>query len=85
MLLEGHVENGQIVLDEPAALPEGAMVRVEVITPRQAIAERLRLAKLAAETGATLAERMAGSIGTATGLPADFAARHDDYIHGADR
>ena len=27
----GHVKNGQITLDKPATLPEGARVRVEVI------------------------------------------------------
>jgi hypothetical protein len=32
MLLEGHVENGQIVLDSPAALPDGTRVRVEAIS-----------------------------------------------------
>jgi hypothetical protein len=32
MSLEGHVENGQIVLDTPAELPQGAKVRVEVVT-----------------------------------------------------
>jgi hypothetical protein len=32
MSLEGHVENGQIVLDTPAELPEGAKVRVEIVS-----------------------------------------------------
>jgi hypothetical protein len=37
MLLEGHVEKGQIVLDQPAELPEGARVRIEVVpAPRAA-------------------------------------------------
>jgi hypothetical protein len=31
MLLEGHVENGQIVLDSAAPLPDGTRVRVETI------------------------------------------------------
>jgi hypothetical protein len=31
MLLEGHVENGQIVIDEPTMLPEGAKVRVQIV------------------------------------------------------
>ncbi len=41
MVLRGHVQNGVVVLDEPKTLPEGAAVRVEIIsttdtkTPRQ--------------------------------------------------
>jgi hypothetical protein len=31
MMLDGHIENGIIVLDESATLPEGAKVRIEVI------------------------------------------------------
>lgn len=30
---KAHVENGEIVLDEPAELPEGAKVIVEVVNP----------------------------------------------------
>jgi hypothetical protein len=31
MTYRGHVKNGQIMLDEPARLPEGAAVSVEVV------------------------------------------------------
>lgn len=31
MTLAGHIHNGVVVLDEPATLPEGAPVRVEVL------------------------------------------------------
>jgi hypothetical protein len=31
MTYRGHVQNGQITLDEPARLPEGAEVNVEVV------------------------------------------------------
>lgn len=31
MSLEGHVENGQIVLDAPTELPDGVRVRVETV------------------------------------------------------
>jgi len=30
-MLLGHIENGSVVLDERAELPEGAQVRVEVL------------------------------------------------------
>jgi hypothetical protein len=31
MTLDGHIKNGNIVLDESATLPEGAKVRIEVL------------------------------------------------------
>lgn len=31
MTLRGHVKNGQIALDEPVQLPEGAQVNVELV------------------------------------------------------
>jgi hypothetical protein len=34
MMLDGHVENGNIVLDESASLPEGAKVRIEVLAEK---------------------------------------------------
>ena len=85
MIHEGRVQNGQIVLDPPAPLPEGTRVRVEVLSARAALAERVAQARQTAETGPTLAERLSTSVGSAADLPADLAARHDHYIHGADR
>ena len=85
MVLEGQVINGAIVLDPPAKLPEGARVRVQVLTSLEAAAEWVRQAKLAPETGPTLAERYASVIGTAVDLPSDLAERHDHYVHGSDR
>jgi hypothetical protein len=32
MIYRGHVQNGQIVLDEPANLPEGTQVTVELVS-----------------------------------------------------
>ena len=34
MTYRGHVKNGQILLNEPARLPEGAQVNVEVLETR---------------------------------------------------
>lgn len=34
MVLRGRVENGAVVLDEQAMLPEGAEVRIEFVLPR---------------------------------------------------
>jgi len=61
------MENGVVVLDEPASLPDGAKVRVEPEEPARP---------------QTLAERLKDVAGILTGLPSDFAAQHDHYIHG---
>ncbi len=67
MTYRGHVRNGLVVLDEPAELPEGAAVRVELDE---------------AERGPTLADRLRDVIGIAKGLPPDLAEQHDHYAHG---
>ena len=85
MEFTGRVENGSIVLDPPAKLPEGARVRVQLLTSLQAAAERVARARAEPDTAQTLAERMARSMGTGVDLPADLAERHDHYIHGSDR
>jgi hypothetical protein len=71
MTLEGHVENGQIVLDELAKLPEGAKVRIEVL-PLPA----------PATDDSTLYERLKPFIGILDGLPEDAALNHDHYLYG---
>ena len=70
MVYRGHVENGVVVLDEAASLPEGAKVRVEPEEPEEL------------ERELSLAERLKDVAGILKGLPADFAAQHDHYIHG---
>lgn len=72
MLLEGHVQNGQIVLDEPADLPDGARVRVEVVPPKPQPEPDIP----------TLYERLKPVIGIATNLPEDAARNHDHYLYG---
>lgn len=76
MLLEGTVHDGAIILEDPAKLPEGAHVEIEVRTILSGTPETpdgnsaptlLNLMKLA---------------GIAKGLPEDFAAQHDHYLHG---
>jgi hypothetical protein len=67
MSFQGHIENGVVVFDEPASLPEGAVVRVELAS---------------APARKTLAERFKDIIGTVHDLPADMAENHDHYLHG---
>ena len=33
MSLQGHIENGVVVLDEPVSLPNGTAVRIEPVIP----------------------------------------------------
>lgn len=73
MMLDGHVENGNIVLDESATLPEGAKVRIEVLP------EENRAASDAAMP--TLYERLRNVVGRVKG-PADAALNHDHYLYG---
>jgi hypothetical protein len=70
MSLEGHIENGQIVIDEPATLPEGTRVRVELLPTDQD--SRIP----------TLFERLKPFIGCLEGLPEDAATEHDHYLSG---
>jgi len=64
--LQGHIENGVVVFDEPVSLPEGTAVSVEPVgqSPPK-----------------TLAERFKNVIGVGVDLPEDLAKRHDDYLH----
>jgi hypothetical protein len=69
MTYRGQVKNGKIVLEEKAALPEGAKVRVEVL-----VEEKQR------PTASKLFLKYAGRM---KGLPSDLARNHDHYLHGA--
>jgi hypothetical protein len=74
MTVEGHIENGHVVLEVPINLPDGTKVTVSVQPGCN-------------ETGSgeqypSLYERMKPVIGKAKGLPADLAINHDHYLHG---
>lgn len=73
MVLRGHIESGQIVLDDEATLPDGAEVRIEVLPCAEANTP---------STPQTLYDRLKAVDGIAKGLPTDFAENHDHYIHG---
>ena len=72
MTYRGHIKNGQITLDEPAKLPEGAEVSVQVLE---------RADRSAVEGKATIWEKLLKLAGTVEG-PEDWAENHDHYIHG---
>jgi hypothetical protein len=41
MTYRAHIKNGQITLDEPASLPEGAEVNVEVVESGQPVLAKI--------------------------------------------
>lgn len=73
MTVRGHMENGVVVLDQPAALPDGAEVHLVRPTadPHPSDAQL-----------PTVAERLAPFIGKLKGLPPDLSANHDHYLYG---
>ena len=79
MTVHGHIENGQIILDQEIPLPEGMKVRVEFVgnKPPEESAEEPSSGELP-----SLYERMKPFVGSVKGLPPDFAINHDHYLHG---
>ncbi len=73
MTYKGHVENGTIVLDEPADLRDGAVVRIEVAAEPGEAGE---------DSGPSFTERFAKVMGKARSLPEDAAENHDHYLYG---
>ena len=74
MVYKGHVENGVIVLDEPAEMPEGMQVRVDF----EPLADQER-----PRGPQSFRQRYADVVGKAKGLPEDAAMNHDHYLYGA--
>ncbi|HEY3392400.1 MAG TPA: hypothetical protein VGK58_06825 [Lacipirellulaceae bacterium] len=75
MTISGHVENGQIVLDEAVQLTEGMKVRIELLTTCSEKSEENQQIP-------TLYERLKPVIGAVKDWPSDFARNHDHYLHG---
>ncbi len=74
MTYHGQVQNGRVLLDEGAVLPEGAEVEVRVVeSPRN---------DGKTEDVPTLYEQLKPFVGAVSGLPADLAENHDHYLHG---
>lgn len=73
MTLQGHVQNGMIVLDQQVPLPEGAKVEVQIVAPQPDEPQ----GELP-----TLAETLKDFIGVLEGLPEDAAINHDHYLYG---
>jgi hypothetical protein len=68
MTYRGQVKNGQITLDEPVCLPEGAEVSIEIVENGQ--------------TQPTIWDKLLELAGTVKGLPPDMAKNHDHHLYG---
>ena len=74
MTLQGHIENGRVVLDVPTGLPDGTKV-TELVQTNGEKPE-------SSETFPSLYERLKSVVGKAKGLSTDLAINHDHYVHG---
>ena len=75
MTLRGHIKGGAVVLDAPAALPDGTPVEVRTVgRPAEEPA-----------ASATLGEWLMRYAGAVKGFPSDLARNHDHYIHRTPR
>ncbi len=75
MVYRGRVKNGVVVLESAAVLPEGAEVRVEIVSAESE-------GPLLDEHGQTLGQKLVKYAGRAVGLPEDAAMQHDHYLYG---
>jgi hypothetical protein len=74
MTYRGRVQNGVVVLDDSVKLPEGAEVKVDLLTaPPEARPE---------EEIPALYERIEAFVGKAHGLPPDASINLDHYLYG---
>ena len=71
MSYRGHVENGIVVLDEPANLSEGDSVKIDLF-PKD-------------NREPTLGEKLMKYAGKVRGLPSDLSRQHDHYLYGVPR
>ena len=87
MHFRGYIKAGRVVVEDRIDLPDGTAVSVQPTrngAARQSKSSRSRV-KPRARNEKTLYDRLKRVIGKAKGLPRDFAAQHDHYIHGAPR
>jgi hypothetical protein len=82
MTYQGIVQNGVIVIENGAVLPEGAKVAVAIVTQggTDGIAESIDPKETIGQKMARLAKKHANR---STNLPCDLAENHDYFLHGA--
>lgn len=77
MTYQGHVQEGCVVLDDVAALPEGARVEIAVLPPAGVQPDEM--------PAPSLYERLRPIFGIANDLPPDGSRNLDHYLYGADK
>jgi hypothetical protein len=77
MTYRGKVVNGVIVFDVPHALPDGAVVDVNLVEPPSTESN--------GASPKTLYDELQDVIGQIDDLPEDFARQHDHYLRGTPR
>jgi hypothetical protein len=78
MTYKGRVQNGVILVEDGVHLPEGAQVQVELADAKESQEKHGE-----PTIWEKLAELGAWAETQPTDLPADLAANHDHYLHGA--
>ena len=71
MEIRGKVNGGVVVLDDPHALPDGAVVRIEPVAEQQ----------MEEPEGRTVWDALLEWSGCVKGLPSDLAEQHDHYLY----
>ena len=75
MTYQGRIQNGVVVLDAGAVIPDGTVVRVEPVSEPVASDAESQL----------LSEALLKLAGTCKGLPSDLARNLDHYLYGTQK
>lgn len=81
MTFQGIVQNGVIVIENGAVLPEGSKVSVAIVTTtgKESVDELIDPNETTGQRMVRIAKKHAGR---ETNLPSDLAENHDHYLHG---
>lgn len=74
-MLEGHIENGKVVLDEPHELADGTPVRIEPASQAQGTRTN----------AAQFWNVFLSMAGTVDDLPSDASMNIDEYLYGDEK
>jgi len=77
MTYRGHVEDGKIILDEGAGLPDGTEVQVRPLTTPKTTTGSSRSTRKP-----TVGKGLLALAGSAKGLPPDASRNLDHYLYG---
>lgn len=74
MVIQGRIENGQIIMPPGVVLPEGSSVTIRLVPAANGEPNEAE--------GRTLLERLGPVVGSAPDLPVDGARNVDHYLYG---